>query len=444
MFVQASAHLCIHGTFRLSLLEEFDCSCNELESLPPTIGYLHNLRTFAADENFLSELPREASGQLAEDRRADDGAKLCVIARYITLALRWHRHGGPPSWDMPAPEAPARAAGTWPDHDGFSCPSAQERDTIGSCKNVTVMSLRSNKLEFLPEEIGQMTKLRVLNLSDNSVNAPMSAPSRYRRFIARKTLRDTQANGAGAGQGVTLTPLQPPHSDLRGVPSKALIPLQTEAHPETKQRVLTNYMFPQQPRHDEDYQSDSDSFNPTLWEEQRQQRMTVAFEFEDKKEEEDNSGKVKVEINLKRYPTPYPEDLKNMVKSVQNLVGKTGHPLSTEKCSSGTNMELPGKEKFEPKWPIAPKEVAEREAKDFSKGQMTEQVPMHNSAMDIQKRKDKEDLTESSEVGLKPVGNGELWRISMTGGKQRRRGGKHGSFSKDLMREGRKGELEHR
>lgn len=35
------------------------------------------------------------------------------------------------------------------------------------------------------------------------------------------------------------------------VQSKALIPLQTEAHPETKQRVLTNYMFPQQPRSDE-------------------------------------------------------------------------------------------------------------------------------------------------------------------------------------------------
>lgn len=29
------------------------------------------------------------------------------------------------------------------------------------------MSLRSNKLEFLPDEIGQMQKLRVLNLSDN-------------------------------------------------------------------------------------------------------------------------------------------------------------------------------------------------------------------------------------------------------------------------------------
>lgn len=45
-----------------------------------------------------------------------------------------------------------------------------------------------------------------------------------------------------------------------------------------------------------DFQSDSDSFNPTLWEEQRQQRMTVAFEFEDKKEDDENAGKVKVNL----------------------------------------------------------------------------------------------------------------------------------------------------
>ncbi|XP_055778687.1 leucine-rich repeat-containing protein 7-like isoform X15 [Salvelinus fontinalis] len=288
----------------LSLLEEFDCSCNELESLPPTIGYLHNLRTFSADENFLVELPRE----------------------------------------------------------------------IGNCKNVTVMSLRSNKLEFLPDEIGQMTKLHVLNLSDNRLkNLPFTFTKL--KDLAALWLSDNQ--------------------------SKALIPLQTEAHPETKQRVLTNYMFPQQPRHDEDYQSDSDSFNPTLWEEQRQQRMTVAFEFEEK-EEEDNSGKVKVEINLKRYPTPYPEDLKNMVKSVQNMVGKNQHPLSTN-CS-GTNMESRKQEQYEPPWPMPPKEVMEREMKErereFNKTQMTEQGVIHNSAIDIPKRKDKEDLTESSEISL--------------------------------------------
>jgi len=45
-----------------------------------------------------------------------------------------------------------------------------------------------------------------------------------------------------------------------------------------------------------DFQSDSDSFNPTLWEEQRQQRMTVAFEFEEKKEDDENAGKVKVKL----------------------------------------------------------------------------------------------------------------------------------------------------
>ncbi|NXU88483.1 LRRC7 protein, partial [Xiphorhynchus elegans] len=143
--------------------------------------------------------------------------------------------------------------------------------------------------------------------------------------------------------------------------SKALIPLQTEAHPETKQRVLTNYMFPQQPRSDEDFQSDSDSFNPTLWEEQRQQRMTVAFEFEDKKEEEENPGKVKVEINLKRYPTPYPEDLKNMVKSVQNLVGKPSHGARPE----GPAPPAPDpatKDKYEHKWPLAPKEISVEDA----------------------------------------------------------------------------------
>uniref|UniRef100_A0A3Q3AAP4 Leucine rich repeat containing 7 n=1 Tax=Kryptolebias marmoratus TaxID=37003 RepID=A0A3Q3AAP4_KRYMA len=297
----------------LSLLEELDCSCNELESLPPTIGYLHSLRTFAADENFLTELPRE----------------------------------------------------------------------IGNCKNVTVMSLRSNKLEFLPDEIGQMTKLRVLNLSDNRLkNLPFSFTKL--KDLAALWLSDNQ--------------------------SKALIPLQTEAHPETKQKVLTNYMFPQQPRHDEDYQSDSDSFNPTLWEEQRQQRMTVAFDFEDKKDDEDNSGKVKVEINLKRYPTPYPEDLKNMVKSVQSLVGKGVHPghahqhqLSTGTATSaGTNMEHAhlGKEPYEPPWPLPPKEVTDREMQDFSQSQMMDQGSMHNSGIDIPKRKDKEDLTESSEDSM--------------------------------------------
>lgn len=59
---------------------------------------------------------------------------------------------------------------------------------IGNCKNVTVMSLRSNKLEFLPDEIGQMTKLRVLNLSDNrykhtTTHAETHADTRRQHFL---------------------------------------------------------------------------------------------------------------------------------------------------------------------------------------------------------------------------------------------------------------------
>uniref|UniRef100_A0A673KMM0 Leucine-rich repeat-containing protein 7 n=1 Tax=Sinocyclocheilus rhinocerous TaxID=307959 RepID=A0A673KMM0_9TELE len=294
-------------------LEDLLLSSNMLQQLPDSIGKLKKLTTLKVDDNQLTSLPNTI-GSLSLLEEFD-----CSCNELESL---------PPTIGY------LHSLRTFAADENFLTELPRE---IGNCKNVTVMSLRSNKLEFLPDEIGQMTKLRVLNLSDNRLkNLPFTFTKL--KDLAALWLSDNQ--------------------------SKALIPLQTEAHPETKQRVLTNYMFPQQPRHDEDYQSDSDSFNPTLWEEQRQQRMTVAFEFEDKKEEEDNSGKVKeisslylqVEINLKRYPTPYPEDLKNMVKSVQNLVGKTTHTLNTEKCSSGTNMDLHSQDKYEPKWPIAPKE----------------------------------------------------------------------------------------
>uniref|UniRef100_A0AAY4EW08 Leucine-rich repeat-containing protein 7 n=1 Tax=Denticeps clupeoides TaxID=299321 RepID=A0AAY4EW08_9TELE len=306
-------------------LEDLLLSSNMLQQLPDSIGMLKKMTTLKVDDNQLTSLPNTI-GSLSLLEEFD-----CSCNELESL---------PPTIGY------LHSLRTFAADENFLTELPRE---IGNCKNVTVMSLRSNKLEFLPDEIGQMTKLRVLNLSDNRIkNLPFTFTKL--KDLAALWLSDNQ--------------------------SKALIPLQTEAHPETKQRVLTNYMFPQQPRHDEDYQSDSDSFNPTLWEEQRQQRMTVAFDFDEKKEEEDNSGKVKVspgfsvvanivtvvyqvEINLKRYPTPYPEDLKNMVKSVQNLVGKAPHPLGTEKISSGTNMELHGKDKYEPKWPIAPKEVTD-------------------------------------------------------------------------------------
>ncbi|KAG8456552.1 hypothetical protein GDO86_002363 [Hymenochirus boettgeri] len=77
-------------------------------------------------------------------------------------------------------------------------------------------------------------------------------------------------------------------------------------------------MFPQQPRTEEViFSSDNESFNPSLWEEQRKQRAQVAFECDEDKDEREIPAR---EGNLKRYPTPYPDELKNMVKTAQTIV----------------------------------------------------------------------------------------------------------------------------
>ncbi|MEE6458421.1 hypothetical protein FKM82_000282 [Ascaphus truei] len=116
--------------------------------------------------------------------------------------------------------------------------------------------------------------------------------------------------------------------------SKPLIPLQKETDPETQKTVLTNYMFPQQPRTEEViFSSDNESFNPSLWEEQRKQRAQVAFECDDDKDERETPPR---EGNLKRYPTPYPDELKNMVKTVQTIV----HRLKDEEKAEEANKEL--------------------------------------------------------------------------------------------------------
>ncbi|KAG5847986.1 hypothetical protein ANANG_G00132080 [Anguilla anguilla] len=321
-------------------LEDLLLSFNSLQQLPDSIGMLKKLTTLKVDENQLSSLPNTIGSLSHLDEFDCSGNELQSLPPTIGYLHNLR---------------------TFAADENFLSELPRE---IGSCKNVTVMSLRSNKLQSLPEEIGQMTKLRVLNLSDNRLkNLPFSFTK----------LKDLSALWLSDNQ------------------SKALIPLQSEANPETKQRVLTNYMFPQQPRRDEDYQSDSDSFNPALWEEQRQQRMTVAFDFEEKDEEE-NAGKVKVEINLKRYPTPYPEDLKNMVKSIQNTVGKDGsHALSPDKDAAQTGMELHGMDQYEHKWPTAtvtaaatgPKEAnakaTDREAKEFQKTMRLEPGQRHSA-----------------------------------------------------------------
>ncbi|XP_074934953.1 erbin isoform X12 [Phalacrocorax aristotelis] len=263
-------------------LQDLLLSSNSLQQLPESIGSLKKLTTLKIDENQLIYLPDSIGGLISVEELD------CSFNEIETL----------PSSVGQLSNVRTFAA----DHNFLT----QLPSEIGSWKNVTVLFLHSNKLEFLPEEMGDMQKLRVINLSDNRLkNLPFTFTKLQQ--LTAMWLSDNQ--------------------------SKPLIPLQKEADPDTQKTVLTNYMFPQQPRtEDVMFISDNESFNPSLWEEQRKQRAQVAFECDEDKDEREAPPR---EGNLKRYPTPYPDELKNMVKTVQTIV----HRLKDEESPEDTAME---------------------------------------------------------------------------------------------------------
>ncbi|MGH0167425.1 UNVERIFIED_CONTAM: hypothetical protein FKN15_066499 [Acipenser sinensis] len=253
----------------LTSLEELDCSFNEIEALPSSIGQFTNLRTFAADHNFLTQLPPE----------------------------------------------------------------------IGNWKNATVLFLHSNKLESLPEEMGEMQKLKVVNLSDNRLkNLPFSftklsqltamwlSENQISVHKTRVFLMEHHENGTGDNICFTQSDIKANRFQVeRKFKSLMLKPIgrckqsgQTRLLFEvteglTMAEILAN--------------SDNESFNPSLWEEQRKQRAQVAFECDEDKDERETPPR---EGNLKRYPTPYPDELKNMVKTAHTIAHRLKEDESSE------------------------------------------------------------------------------------------------------------------
>ncbi|XP_076973436.1 erbin isoform X3 [Tamandua tetradactyla] len=260
-------------------LQDLLLSSNSLQQLPETIGSLKNVTTLKIDENQLMYLPDSIGGLISIEE----------------LDCSFNEVEALPSSIGQLTNIRTFAA----DHNYLQ----QLPPEIGSWKNITVLFLHSNKLEILPEEMGDMQKLKVINLSDNRLkNLPFSFTKLQQ--LTAVWLSDNQ--------------------------SKPLIPLQKETDSETQKMVLTNYMFPQQPRtEDVMFISDNESFNPSLWEEQRKQRAQVAFECDEDKDEREAPPR---EGNLKRYPTPYPDELKNMVKTVQTIVHRLKDEETNEDC----------------------------------------------------------------------------------------------------------------
>ncbi|NWS75843.1 ERBIN protein, partial [Crotophaga sulcirostris] len=267
-------------------LQDLLLSSNALQQLPESIGSLKKVTTLKIDENQLIYLPDSIGGLISVEELD------CSFNEIETL---------PPSVGQLTNIRTFAA-----DHNFLT----ELPSEIGNWKHATVLFLHSNKLEFLPEEMGDMQKLKVINLSDNRLkNLPFTFTKLQQ--LTAMWLSDNQ--------------------------SKPLIPLQKETDPETQKTVLTNYMFPQQPRtEDVMFISDNESFNPSLWEEQRKQRAQVAFECDEDKDEREAPPR---EGNLKRYPTPYPDELKNMVKTVQTIVHRLKDEESVEDIAKESKRE---------------------------------------------------------------------------------------------------------
>lgn len=132
LFTLRKPHLMSSPRCRLTALDELDCSFNEIEALPSSIGQCACIRTFAADHNFLVQLPPEVSAPVPFPLRQPGFGRMKCIP-------------------------------LWPCLPSFTFTLLQ----MGNWKNATVLFLHSNKLESLPEEMGNMQKLKVINLSNN-------------------------------------------------------------------------------------------------------------------------------------------------------------------------------------------------------------------------------------------------------------------------------------
>ncbi|XP_066506500.1 erbin isoform X2 [Hoplias malabaricus] len=265
-------------------LQDLLLSNNALTQLPNSIGSLKKLTALKVDENQLVCLPDTVGGLTSLDELDCSFNEIESLPAAIGQCVNLRTFAA--------------------DHNFLT----QLPPEMGCWKNVTVLFLHSNKLESLPEEMGDMQKLKVINLSDNKLK---NLPYTFTK------LNQMTAMWLSENQ------------------SKPLIPLQKEEDPETRKTVLTNYMFPQQTRTEEYVpNSDSESFNPTLWEEQRKQRAQVAFECDEDKDERETPPR---EGNLKRYPTPYPDELKNMVKTAQSVAHRLKEDESGDETSSERN-----------------------------------------------------------------------------------------------------------
>ncbi|XP_033096866.1 erbin-like [Anneissia japonica] len=242
-------------------LTDLHLSKNYLQELPENMGKLSRLKTLKVDENELAFLPFSIGGLVSIEELILSCNDLEELPPSIGL-LRQLSHLNVDENLL-----------------------AYIPPELGSCGHITVLSLRSNRLKTVPDELGRLSRMTVLNLSDNRLL--------YLPFSFTK-LKAIQALWLAENQ------------------SKPLLQLQSDILPERGYKVLTCFLFPQQPKAPEEdiYQSDAESFHASIWEQKRLSNMKIAFDVA----ELDNQSQVS-----KKSPNPYPKESgKSLKKAVPN------------------------------------------------------------------------------------------------------------------------------
>ena len=252
------------------LLCDLSISTNDLKKLPEAaIGGLESLITLKVDDNRLSELPMSI-GRL---KRLEE---LVVSSNYLESL--------PPSIGL------CRVLHTLniDDNDIDFLPKE-----IGSCRSLRILSCHGNRLTSLPAEIDHITNLAVINLTANMIqNLPVSLMK----------LSNVSAIWLSENQ------------------HKPLVQLVQDTCPETGQKVLTNFLLPQQDQdQDFDQKSESGSFHALAWEEERSKRLQIKWAGDSMNPE---SSTMTNQSSLRREPTPFPKEMRAMAKRVQNLRNK--------------------------------------------------------------------------------------------------------------------------
>ncbi|XP_054157070.1 protein lap4-like [Oppia nitens] len=298
---------------QLPKLQELWLDCNELSTLPKEIGQLRRLTCLDVSENRLEYLPEEIAGlesltdmHLSQNclETLPDG--IGQLSKLLILKVDQNR-----------------LLSLNPTIGG--CSSMQELiltenlltelpPTIGNLVHMTNFNVDRNQLKELPQQIGNLTKLGVLSMRDNTIG---SLPVEMGQL---RELRVLDVSGNRLNHlPYTITALNLKALWLAENQSQPLLKFQTDYDEESRMKVLTCFLLPQQEYNPECLENFTDNSleraSSINWDQPRQSAVKFAEASDDEEEREPHrrpviNTAVADQLNFVRHDTPHPRELK--------------------------------------------------------------------------------------------------------------------------------------